>query len=63
MVFLVYVKSTVFYGNVNNATKQEIKLVMHFNEGNLPVMYLGIHLDSNRINSSDCSVLLDNVKN
>lgn len=55
-------KSTVYFGNVTEEVKNEIKLVMPFREGSLPVRYLGIPLDSNRISRSDCNVLLDNVK-
>lgn len=55
-------KSTVFFGNVDDIVKQEVQLVMPFNEGTLPIKYLGIPLDSNRINRGDCNVLLDNVK-
>ena len=52
-------KSTVFFGNVNDVVKMEVKLVMPFSEGTLPVKYLGIPLDSNRVNRNDCVVLLD----
>ena len=55
-------KSTVFFGNVTDEVKQDIRLVMPFNEGSLPVRYLGIPLDSNRISRSECSILLNNVK-
>ena len=55
-------KSTVYFGNVTDGVKQDIKLVMPFSEGTLPVKYLGIPLDSNRITRSDCTVLLDSVK-
>ncbi|GJV71895.1 RNA-directed DNA polymerase, eukaryota, reverse transcriptase zinc-binding domain protein [Tanacetum coccineum] len=34
-------KSTIFYGNVSNSIKKEIRLAMPFNKGKLPVRYLG----------------------
>lgn len=55
-------KSTIYFGNVTEVVKQKIKLVMPFNEGILPVKYLGIPLDSNRIARSDCTMLLESVK-
>ena len=50
-------KSTVYFGNVADNVKHDIRLVMPFNEGCLPVRYLGIPLDSNRISRSDCNIL------
>nr|GEW19074.1 hypothetical protein [Tanacetum cinerariifolium] len=53
-------KSIVFFGNVNEDVKMNIKNVMSFSKGMLSVRYLGIMLDSNRISKNDCKVLLDN---
>ncbi|GJR88119.1 pentatricopeptide repeat-containing protein [Tanacetum coccineum] len=55
-------KSTVYFGNVTDEIKKEIKMVMPFNEGCLPVRYLGIPLDANMISRSDCILLLDKVR-
>ena len=55
-------KSSVYFGNVNDEVKQMVKLVMPFSEGTLPVKYLGIPLDSNRVYRNDCTILLDKVK-
>lgn len=55
-------KNTVYFGNVSDDVKQDIRLVMPFNEGSLPVRYLGIPLDSNRISRTDCNLLLDNMR-
>ncbi|GJR22247.1 putative ribonuclease H-like domain-containing protein [Tanacetum coccineum] len=55
-------KSTVYFGNVSNEVKEEIKTVMPFCEGTLLVKYLGIPLNSNRISRSDCTVLLEKIK-
>ncbi|GJQ98465.1 RNA-directed DNA polymerase, eukaryota, reverse transcriptase zinc-binding domain protein [Tanacetum coccineum] len=46
-------KSTVFFGNVKDIVKRDIKSVMPFNKGILSVKYLGIPLDSNKISKSD----------
>ncbi|GJU49072.1 hypothetical protein Tco_1218627 [Tanacetum coccineum] len=54
-------KSTVYFGNVTEEAKEEIKMVMPFIEGYLPIRYLRIPLDANRITKSNCTVLLDKV--
>nr|GFD00569.1 putative reverse transcriptase domain, reverse transcriptase zinc-binding domain protein [Tanacetum cinerariifolium] len=46
-------KSIVYFGNVSNEVKEEIKTVMPFCKGTLHVKYLGIPLNSNRISRSD----------
>nr|GFB32221.1 hypothetical protein [Tanacetum cinerariifolium] len=51
-------KSTVYFGNVSSEVKEEILTVIR----SLPVRYLGIPIDSNRISKSDCTVLLDKVR-
>ncbi|GJS46023.1 hypothetical protein Tco_0596144, partial [Tanacetum coccineum] len=55
-------KSTVYFGNVTNDFKEEIRAVMPFCEGILPVKYLGIPLNSNQISRSDYTVLIEKVK-
>ncbi|GKB43590.1 RNA-directed DNA polymerase, eukaryota, reverse transcriptase zinc-binding domain protein [Tanacetum coccineum] len=55
-------KSTVYIGNVPNDVKEEIKSVMPFCEGTLPVKYLGIPLNSSMIVNNDCTVLFEKIK-
>ncbi|GJV94151.1 RNA-directed DNA polymerase, eukaryota, reverse transcriptase zinc-binding domain protein [Tanacetum coccineum] len=55
-------KSTVYFGNVPNDAKEEIKIVMPFCEGTLPIKYLGIPLNSSMIVKNDCSVLFEKIK-
>lgn len=55
-------KSTMFFGNVGNHTKEAIKAIMPFREGQLPVKYLGVPLLSKRLYSRDCKHLIDKVK-
>lgn len=55
-------KSTVFYGNVPDDVKENIKMVMPFCEGKLPVRYLGVPLVSRSLTIGDCIDLIVNVK-
>ncbi|GJV59378.1 RNA-directed DNA polymerase, eukaryota, reverse transcriptase zinc-binding domain protein [Tanacetum coccineum] len=52
-------ESEVFYCNIPTEVKEEIRLVMPFNEGVLPIRYLGVPLVPKRINKQDCKVLLE----
>nr|GEY31717.1 hypothetical protein [Tanacetum cinerariifolium] len=52
-------KSTVFFGNVKDATKDRILKVMSLTVGTLPVRYLGVPSISNRLFSKDCLPLID----
>ncbi|GKF23430.1 hypothetical protein Tco_0075752, partial [Tanacetum coccineum] len=52
-------KSTVFFGNLNNLTKQEIIDVMPFKVGSLPVTYLGVPLITKQNRIGDCKCLVD----
>ncbi|GKA89536.1 hypothetical protein Tco_0811348 [Tanacetum coccineum] len=56
-------KSTVFFCNVGNTMKNEILGIMPFLEGNLPAMYLGVHLISSRLLNRDCNILVEKAKN
>nr|GEX06939.1 hypothetical protein [Tanacetum cinerariifolium] len=56
-------KSTVFFCNVTNQVKTSILSMMPFNEGKLPVKYLGVPLISSRLIYKDCKVLVENVHN
>ncbi|GJR25993.1 hypothetical protein Tco_1102225 [Tanacetum coccineum] len=54
-------KSTVFFGNLNNLTKQEIIDVMPFKVGSLPVTYLGVPLITKQNRIGDCKCLVDKL--
>ncbi|GKB52724.1 RNA-directed DNA polymerase, eukaryota, reverse transcriptase zinc-binding domain protein [Tanacetum coccineum] len=55
-------KSTIFFGNVPEMVKENIKLVMPFSECHLPVRYLGIPLVSRNLTRGDCTILIEIVK-
>ncbi|KAJ0931049.1 putative RNA-directed DNA polymerase [Helianthus annuus] len=55
-------KSTVFFGGVLNYVKDQIRNIMQFDEGVLPVRYLGVPLISSRLIYSDCKKLVDNLE-
>ncbi|GKA37485.1 copia protein [Tanacetum coccineum] len=48
-------KSTLFFGSLKDADKEQIKDVMHFNEGMLPLKYLGVPLITKRLGVRDLS--------
>ncbi|XP_022040602.1 uncharacterized protein LOC110943154 [Helianthus annuus] len=54
-------KSTVYFGNVPRNIKQEILNIMPFQEGSLPVRYLGVPLISTKLYYKDCKVLVDKM--
>uniref|UniRef100_A0A251S8W3 Putative reverse transcriptase zinc-binding domain-containing protein n=1 Tax=Helianthus annuus TaxID=4232 RepID=A0A251S8W3_HELAN len=56
-------KSTVFFGNVSNAVKDQITSIMPFEVGVLPVRYLGVPLISSRLLYKDCNRLVENMEN
>ncbi|XP_071719040.1 uncharacterized protein [Rutidosis leptorrhynchoides] len=56
-------KSTGFFANVSSNVKNQILDLMPFEEGTLPVRYLGVPLISSRLLSSDCKPLIEMVKN
>ncbi|KAJ0935111.1 putative RNA-directed DNA polymerase [Helianthus annuus] len=55
-------KSTVFFGNVPQAIKREILSIMPFQEGALPVRYLGVPLISSKLSYKDCKVLVEKME-
>nr|GEW76997.1 putative reverse transcriptase domain-containing protein [Tanacetum cinerariifolium] len=55
-------KCEAFYRNIPVEVKDEIRLVMPFNEGVMPIRYLGVPLVSKRITKHDCKVLLEVVQ-
>ncbi|GJZ51831.1 putative RNA-directed DNA polymerase [Tanacetum coccineum] len=56
-------KSTAFFSNVKQVIKNSILDIMPFEEGTLPVKYLGVPLISSRLLHKDCKVLVEKVKN
>ncbi|GJW53963.1 RNA-directed DNA polymerase, eukaryota, reverse transcriptase zinc-binding domain protein [Tanacetum coccineum] len=56
-------KSNAFFCNIPSNVKDEIKLVMSFSEGVLPIRYLGVPLVAKRITKNDCRVLIEVVQN
>ncbi|XP_021979867.1 uncharacterized protein LOC110875989 [Helianthus annuus] len=55
-------KSTVFFCNVPPSIRQEILDIMPFQEGSLPVRYLGVPLISSRLLYKDCEVLIQRME-
>ncbi|XP_071704187.1 uncharacterized protein [Rutidosis leptorrhynchoides] len=55
-------KSTAFFANVSSTIKCEILDLLPFEEGCLPVRYLGVPLVSTRLLYQDCKVLVERVK-
>ncbi|GKC49473.1 hypothetical protein Tco_1072218 [Tanacetum coccineum] len=56
-------KSVVFFGSVNEGTRQKILDILPFKVGKLPVKYLGIPLLAKKLGINDCQQLVDKVKN
>nr|GEX94858.1 hypothetical protein [Tanacetum cinerariifolium] len=52
-------KSTAYFGNVLNHTKLSILQILLFDEGRLPVKYLGVPLVSSWLVFSDCEGLIE----
>ena len=55
-------KSTVFFCNVPDPVKSAILAIMPFDEGNLPVKYLGVPLIFSRLLYRDCKVLIERLE-
>ncbi|GKF66578.1 hypothetical protein Tco_0193095 [Tanacetum coccineum] len=55
-------KSTAYFCNVLNFTKIDILQTLPFEEGRLPVKYLGVPLVSSRLIFRDCKGLLEKVQ-
>ncbi|GKA91486.1 putative RNA-directed DNA polymerase [Tanacetum coccineum] len=56
-------KSTAYFCNVLNHIKISILNVLPFEEGHLPVKYLGVPLISSRLKVRDCKELVEKVEN
>ncbi|GJS20963.1 RNA-directed DNA polymerase, eukaryota, reverse transcriptase zinc-binding domain protein [Tanacetum coccineum] len=55
-------KSTAYFCNVLNHTKLSILHILPFEEGRLPVKYLGVPLVSSRLVFRDCKELIDRIR-
>nr|GEU47038.1 hypothetical protein [Tanacetum cinerariifolium] len=55
-------KSTAYFCNVLNHVKLSILQILPFEEGNLPVKYLGVSLVSSRLIYRDCKELIEKVQ-
>ncbi|XP_021970148.1 uncharacterized protein LOC110865195 [Helianthus annuus] len=55
-------KSTAFFCNVSDLVKEAILNVLPFEEGSLPVRYLGVPLISTRLLAKDCDVLVERME-
>ncbi|GJX09402.1 RNA-directed DNA polymerase, eukaryota, reverse transcriptase zinc-binding domain protein [Tanacetum coccineum] len=55
-------KSTVFFGNVDDSTKDEILKLLPFKIGKLLVSYLGVPLITKQLGVNECKCLIDKVK-
>ncbi|KAK1406254.1 hypothetical protein QVD17_41545 [Tagetes erecta] len=55
-------KSTVFFCNVNLSVRLEILNILPFEEGKLPVKYLGVPLIASRLLYRDCKVLVERLE-
>lgn len=56
-------KSTACFANVKDDVKNAILANMPFEEGKLPVRYLGVPLISTRLHIKECQTLIEKVKN
>ncbi|XP_071704641.1 uncharacterized protein [Rutidosis leptorrhynchoides] len=55
-------KSTTFFANVPSNLKVQILQILPFDEGTLPVRYLGVPLVSSRLLYRDCKILVERDK-
>ncbi|GJT26554.1 integrase, catalytic region, zinc finger, CCHC-type containing protein [Tanacetum coccineum] len=55
-------KSTAYFCNVLNYVKLDILSILPFDEGKLPVKYLGVPLVPSRLLYRDCSELIEKIK-
>ncbi|GJX71997.1 RNA-directed DNA polymerase, eukaryota, reverse transcriptase zinc-binding domain protein [Tanacetum coccineum] len=55
-------KSTVFFSNIDDNTKEEVLNLLPFKIGKLPVSYLGVPLITKQLGVKECKNLIDKVK-
>ena len=54
-------KSNVYFSGVKEEMKREILEVLVFQEGKLPVRYLGVPLITTKLRCLDCKPLIDRI--
>lgn len=54
-------KSIAFFSRVPTTIKNSILQTLGFNEGNLPVKYLGVPLITTKLRYTDCQILIDRI--
>ncbi|GAV92089.1 RVT_1 domain-containing protein, partial [Cephalotus follicularis] len=54
-------KSSIFFCNTNNRTRQQILRMTLFREDTLPVKYLGLPLITSRLSKHDCAPLMEKI--
>ncbi|GJW44384.1 hypothetical protein Tco_0073183 [Tanacetum coccineum] len=55
-------KNEAFFRNVSDKVIDDIKLVMPFKVGALPIKYLGVPMMSKRLTSKDCKPMIEMIK-
>ncbi|KAF7138342.1 hypothetical protein RHSIM_Rhsim07G0148100 [Rhododendron simsii] len=54
-------KSSIYFSGVNNTTRMAILDILRFQEGTLPVKYLGVRLLSTKLKAFDCQRLVESM--
>ncbi|GJR34250.1 RNA-directed DNA polymerase, eukaryota, reverse transcriptase zinc-binding domain protein [Tanacetum coccineum] len=57
------IKSTIFFGSINEKVKDDMLEILPFKCGKLPMRYLGVPLLAKSLGVKDCQNLLDSVEN
>ncbi|CAL5193081.1 unnamed protein product [Lathyrus oleraceus] len=54
-------KCNIYFGNIENDIKQEIRHATEFSEGSIPSRYLGIPFSSKRLSIGHCLILVERI--
>ena len=54
-------KSKVYFGGMEEVTKQGIQTATSFERGNIPFKYLGVPLDCKKVTVLNCMLLIDRM--
>ncbi|XP_058766244.1 uncharacterized protein LOC131639779 [Vicia villosa] len=54
-------KRQVYFGSLEDDTRQAIQILTKFQEGSLPFKYLGIPLTSKKLTNTHCLILMDKL--
>jgi len=54
-------KSNIFFSGVHPTIRRDIIQLLGFNEGELPVRYLGVPLLTTKLRHIDCKTLVDRI--